>query len=111
MERTERVPEQLPARTRLASRVRVDAAALATSLFAAVLVLYLAVENGGFDAITRSEVGIAIWWIVLVGTASAALPLPWRSRAGIALIALLGAFAAWTALAFLWTESSERTAT
>ncbi len=107
MERTER----LLAPTRLASRVRVDPAALATSLFAAVLVLYLALENGGFDAITRSEVGIAVWWVLLVGTAATALPLPWRSRAAIALIALLGAFAIWTALAFLWTESSERTAT
>ncbi|MGI9557134.1 MAG: O-antigen ligase family protein, partial [Solirubrobacterales bacterium] len=107
--------ERFPARNRSAvaaiPRINVDPAGAATFLLSALLVLYIALENGGFDAITRSEVGIAIWWVVLLGTAALVLPLPWRTRPGLTLIALLGAFAAWTALAFTWTESSERTAT
>ena len=39
------------------------------------------------------------------------MQFPTRSRAAIALVGLLGAFTVWTALAFIWTESDERTAT
>ena len=33
------------------------------------LVLYLGLKGGGYDAVVRSEVGIAVWWIVLLGAA------------------------------------------
>ena len=93
------------------SRTRIDAGEMAVSVLSALLVVYLALENGGYEAITRSELGIAVWWVVLAGTAVTALSIPWRSRSGLALLALLGGFAVWTALSFTWTESSERTAT
>lgn len=75
-----------------------------------VLVLYLAFNNGGFDVVERSEVGLAVWWIVLVGTLVGALPAGGTSWAGRAMLLSLGLFAAWTALSLGWTESAERTA-
>ena len=32
-----------------------------------VLVLYLSLESGGYDAVTNGEVGIVVWWLVLLG--------------------------------------------
>lgn len=73
-----------------------------------VLILYLALRGGGYDALVRGEVGIAIWWIVLVGAAVGVLPVARVTAAGWTALALLGAFAAWTALGIGWSESSER---
>ena len=73
-----------------------------------LLVLYLALEGGGYDAIVRSEVGIAVWWIVLLGAAVGVLPVARVTAVGWVGLGLLGAFAAWTALGISWSESSER---
>jgi hypothetical protein len=73
------------------------------------LVAYLALSNGGYDTIVRSQVGIAVWWIVLLGALSAILPAR-IGAAGWAGIGLLAGFALWTGLAMGWSESAERTA-
>lgn len=91
--------------------LRLDAAGLATWLIPFVLVLYLALNNGGYDAIERDAIGIAVWWAVLVGTALSVLAVAGWARSGWVTLGLLTAFAAWTALSFIWTESDERTAT
>ena len=39
------------------SRTRIDAGEMAVSVLSALLVVYLALENGGYEAITRSEDG------------------------------------------------------
>lgn len=75
-----------------------------------LLVVYLALEGGGYDPVLRGEVGIAIWWIVLVGAAVGALPAARISRAGWGLLALLALFGAWTAVGIGWSESAERSA-
>lgn len=106
--------EREPLRTLRVGRVaelRIDPAAVATWLVAAGLVVYLALSNGGYGIVERSEVGIAVWWIVLVGSLVGALPVAGGTRAGRTLFLLLAAFAAWNALALGWTESAERTAT
>jgi hypothetical protein len=76
---------------------------------AAALVVYLALRNGGYDVVARSEVGVAAWWIVLVGTAVGVLPAAGGTRLGRIMLALLAAVAAWTAISLAWTESAERT--
>lgn len=76
-----------------------------------VLVVYLGLSGGGFDPLVSDQVGIAIWWILLLGVAVGALPR--RAPGPIALIAL-GLFAGlvlWTALGLSWSESFEKTAT
>jgi hypothetical protein len=73
-----------------------------------LLIVYLGLRGGGFDEIVRSEVGIAAWWIVLLGAAIGVLPLARLSRGAWIALGLLAAFAVWTALAVGWSESAER---
>lgn len=101
--------ERSPARTDALRALRVEPANLATGAVAALLIVYLGLNNGGYGVVERSEVGIAVWWTVLVGTVVGALPLAGGTRVGRALFILLAAFAAWTALSLSWTESDERT--
>ena len=72
-------------------------------------VLYLGLRGGGYDLVVRSEVGLAAWWIVLLGAAIGVLPLQRIGRLGWVGIALLGAFAVWTGVAAAWSESAEQT--
>lgn len=90
--------------------LRADPANVAATVVPAVLIAYLGLTNGGFDPISRSVVGIAVWWVVLVGTAVNLLPTAGGTLAGRALFALAAAFAGWTALSFAWTDSDGRTA-
>jgi hypothetical protein len=103
--------EPAPAQEHSSVTTMPDWGGLATWLLAALLVAYLALENGGYDPIPRDQVGVAVWWAVLLGVAVGALPVPGRTRAALATIALLTGFALWTALSLGWTESAERTAT
>jgi O-antigen ligase len=100
-----------PARLIEISRLRVDPAGFAAWLVAAVLIVYLALNNGGYGVIERSETGIVVWWVVLVGTLAGALPVAGGTRTGRLVLVVLAVFAGWTALSLGWTESAERTAT
>jgi hypothetical protein len=74
------------------------------------LVAYLGLKGGGFDPLVHDQVGIAVWWILLLGGLVGVLP---RARLGApawAALGLLVAFAAWTGLSLIWTEGSEGTA-
>jgi O-Antigen ligase len=77
----------------------------------AVLIVYLSLRAGGYDPIPRDEVGLVVWWAVLVGVAVGAVSI---ERIGIPARVVLVAFVgliAWTALALDWTQSDERTMT
>ncbi|MGH2950597.1 MAG: hypothetical protein ACRDKX_00950, partial [Solirubrobacterales bacterium] len=52
-----------------------------------LLILYLALEGGGYDPIVRGEVGIAVWWIVLLGAVAGVLPAARVSKAGLVMLA------------------------
>ena len=69
---------------------------LASTVLPFALVVYLALEGGGYDVVVRSEVGMAIWWIVLLGALVGVLPVRPLGREQVGL-ALLLALAAWTA--------------
>ncbi len=73
------------------------------------LVFYLAMRGAGYDAVVRGEVGIAIWWIILLGVIVGLLPAvrltPWAKVA----LGCLGAYLVWTALGLAWSNSDERT--
>jgi hypothetical protein len=85
------VPRSLP--RRLAGCI--DPPALAAWTLAFAVVAYLALSNGGYDTIVRSQVGIAVWWIVLLGALAGVLPAR-IGAAGWVAIGLLAAFALWT---------------
>lgn len=89
---------------------RVDWGATAVWLLCFALVSYLGLKGGGYDPLVHDQVGIAVWWILLVATAVGALPRPRPSPLAWAGLALLAAFVVWTALSLGWTESAERTA-
>ncbi len=99
----------LPTRAAQTARASFDPAAVGAWLVPFALVLYLGLNNGGYDIVERSQAGIAVWWIVLVGTAVGVLPAAGGTTAGRVMFAVLGAFALWTALGLSWTESAERT--
>src|SRR4051794_9843402 len=78
-------------------------------LVPALVIVYVALKNGGYDEIPRDEVGVLVWWVVLVTVLVGALPVVRLRSAEGALIVLLAAFATWTAIALTWTQSGERT--
>ena len=88
--------------------IRRHGPAFAGWLLPFLLVLYLALKQGGYDGVIRGEVGIAVWWIVLVGAAVGVLPAARIGRPGWIALGLLGAFALWTGLGIGWSESAER---
>src|ERR687885_25611 len=88
----------------------VDLHAVGAWCLAFALTLYLALSGGGYDTIVHGEVGIAAWWILLLGAAAGVLPLARLGRRGWIAVGLLAAFVVLTALGLTWTESSERTA-
>ena len=86
-----------------------DIGAVCAWLLPLAVIAYLGLNNGGYETIQRSEVGIILAWSLLVVTVTAAVPLAGGTRAGRVGLAILFAFVAWTALSLAWTESSERT--
>jgi hypothetical protein len=71
-------------------------------------VLYLGLDGGGYGFVVRSQVGLVLWWIVLLGAAWKVLPAGHLTRVAWIGLALFGGFVAWTALASTWSLSSER---
>jgi hypothetical protein len=67
-------------------------------------------KGGGYDPIVRGEVGVAVWWVVLIGAAVGALPAARFTTAGWVMFAVLAGFAVWTALGISWSDSAERSA-
>lgn len=88
---------------------RVDHQALAVWLLGFGLVVYLALHGGGFDPIVRNQLGIAVWWGVLLGLAVGALPLNRLRYGSLAALGLLTAYVAWVALSASWSDSPGRT--
>jgi hypothetical protein len=87
---------------------RIDGNALIIWALVGSLVLYLGFDGGGYDVVVSSQVGVIVWWVVLIG-AICGLLLPSRiSRTGWVALGAFAAFAAWTALATSWSISSER---
>ena len=87
---------------------RPELGAIGAWLLGAALILYLGIKGGGYDVVVRSEIGIAVWWLVLLGAMVGALPARRVNRSSWLLFALLAALAVWSALSTSWSESSER---
>lgn len=73
------------------------------------VVLYLAADGGGYDQVVNSQVGIVVWWIVLLWAAAGLLPRARLTRAAWGALCLFAAFVAWSALSSIWSLSVERT--
>jgi hypothetical protein len=97
-----------PAAWRPASLRQFDLEAVRTWALAGTVVLYLAIDGGGYDLVVRSQAAIVVWWVVLIGAAWGLLPTARWTRAAWATLAVFGGFVAWTGLAATWSLSSER---
>src|SRR3954469_4839362 len=99
--------------TRASSRTALPAwdpgRALSFFIPAAVLV-YISLKRGGYDVVVFSQVGVVVWWFLLVAAVSGALVTLRMGRAGWIGSALLAAFVVWTAIAWSWSESWDRAA-
>lgn len=73
------------------------------------LPFYLAMRGGGYEAVLRDQIGVALWWILLAGVLVGALPVARLSRSQLIALAALVAFAAWSGVGALWSQSSGRT--
>jgi hypothetical protein len=84
----------------------VDLQGVAVWLLGFGLVVYLALEGGGYDPIVRNQLGIAVWWGVMLGVAIGALPLNRLRRGSWIAVGLLGLYVAWVALSLGWTQTT-----
>lgn len=87
----------------------IDFSVIAAWMLGFGLVFYLSIEGGGYDIIVRNQVGIAVWWIAVVGVLAGALPVRKPTRLTLVAGGLLLGFVLWTASSLAWTESHERT--
>jgi O-antigen ligase len=86
-----------------------DAPAIGAWVLGFALVAYLALDGGGYDPVLRGQVGIAAWWLVLLGVAVGVFPGARLRPAAWAGLAAVTALAAWTLVSSGWSESQERT--
>ncbi len=77
-------------------------------LLGGALLLYLGIDGGGYDLVVRSDAGIAVWWIILLGALCGIVPAARTSAAGRIALGLLTAFVLWTWIATSWSLSPER---
>jgi hypothetical protein len=104
--------ESMRRREPVSNRIdRIDWDGVITFALCFGLVAFLGFDGGGYDPLVHSQVGIAIWWVLLLGVAVRALPRLRLPPLALAAIGLFAAFAIWTALSLIWTGSAERTAT
>jgi O-antigen ligase len=100
MEGTARLPLDARLRTLFG---RLDLQAAAVWLLGFLLIIYLGLEGGGYGPVLRNQLGIAVWWGVLLGLGVGALPVRKLRRGSWVAIGLLSAYVAWVALSATWS--------
>ena len=96
-------------RLRTAAAVGSEAERACAWGFAALLTVYLGLSGGGYDIVVRSEIGLIIWWFVLLGVLVGVLPRARVAKAGWIATLLLGGFLVWTWIGLSWSSSHELT--
>ncbi len=86
-----------------------DFQALAVWLLGFGLIVYLALNGGGYDPVIRNQLGLAIWWGLLLGLAVGALPLTRLRHGSLVAVGLLAAYVGWVGLSCIWTDATHRT--
>jgi O-antigen ligase len=84
---------------------RIDFQAVAVWLLGFLLIVYLGLNGGGYESVVRDQVGIAVWWGVLLGLAVGALPLRKLRRNAWVALGALAAYVAWVALSSTWSST------
>jgi O-antigen ligase len=84
---------------------KIDFQAVAVWLLGFLLVVYLGLNGGGYDPVVRDQVGIAVWWGILLGLAVGALPIRRLRRGAWIALGALTAYVAWVALSATWSST------
>lgn len=71
-------------------------------------VVLLGFSRGGYPVEVVAGYGVALWWLLLVGFLTDALPRPRPTPAGWVAVAAVVGLAAWGALSLGWTADRER---
>src|SRR4051794_32941780 len=87
---------------------RIDFQAVAVWMLGFLLVLYLGLNGGGYEPVVRDQLGIAVWWGLILGLAVGALPLRSLPRSAWIALGVLAAYVAWVALSATWSDSVDR---
>ena len=87
---------------------RPDLRTSATFALFAATILYLSFDGGGYDLIVRNQVGLAVWWGVLVCAIAGVLPVRPMKRSAAAVLVAFAAFVAWTIVSTAYSQSAER---
>jgi hypothetical protein len=77
------------------------------SVLAFALTVYLALSGGGYDIVARSDLGVLVWWFLLLGVIAGLLPRRRLGRATWIASGLLAGFFVWTWLGAGWSRSEE----
>jgi O-antigen ligase len=95
-----------------ARRDRIESAGriLAEAGLPFVLIVYLALKGGGYSDIVYGQVGVAVWWVVLLGALVGVLPRARLPAAGWVALGIFGLFVVWTGLGISWSQSAEQSA-
>ena len=86
----------------------IDLPALGAWALPFALIMLLAFSGGGYDPIVRGQVGVVVWWTILVGAVLGTVRLR-GGPVGRLAVALFAGFVLWTVVGLSWTESTERT--
>src|SRR5262245_34370223 len=82
---------------------RIDWDAVWTWLLGFGLIAYLGLKGGGYDPLVHDQLGIAIWWVLLLGALVGVLPRAPLAALAWTALGLLALFALWTGLSLIWT--------
>jgi tetratricopeptide (TPR) repeat protein len=84
---------------------KIDFQAVAVWMLGFLLVVYLGLNGGGYEPVIRDQIGIAVWWGVLLGLAVGALPLRKPRRNAWVALGAFGGYVAWVALSATWSST------
>lgn len=77
-------------------------------LLVAAAVFAVAVDGGSYALVSRHSLSIVVWWAILLGAATGALPRARPSKIALLTAGLLTAFALWTLSSIAWATSAEK---
>lgn len=78
------------------------------ALAVGVAIFWLAYDQGTYGTVSRSAVGVLVWWAIFLIAAVSILPLLRPPRAALFVGSFLAAFAVWTLISVSWSDSAER---